>query len=132
MAKKLIKIAIALLVVHGAFRLGMAYWDFYRYEDALQQLALFGVRRADRQLCDDALSTAAGYNLPITPSDLAVVRGTNPPFSCGGGQPPRFEGRPTRAGELGFQGSYVEQVLLLPGYSKPWDFSLQVAVRMVP
>jgi len=132
MAKTLIKIVIALLVVHGVFRLGMAYYDFYRYEDALEQLALFGTRRPDRQLCDDAMTTAVSYNLPIVPSNLAVVRGNNPPFACDGAQTAPVEGRPMRAGEIGFLGSYVEQVTLLPGYVKPWDFTLRVAVRGTP
>lgn len=132
MAKTLIKIVVALLVVHGAFRLGMAYYDFYRYEDALEQLALFGTRKPDQQLCDDAVSTAASYNLPITAANLAVVRGMNPPFACEGGMGARVEGRAMRAGEIGFLGSYVEDVLLVPGYSRPWDFTLRVAVRATP
>ena len=132
MVKTLIKIAIALIVVHGAFRLGMAYWDFYRYEDALQQLALFGERRPDRQLCEDALATAASYHLPISPADLTVFRGTGAPFNCDGGQSAPFEGRPTRPGEIGFLGVYVEQVPLLPGYKRPWEFKLQVSVRATP
>jgi hypothetical protein len=67
MAKTLIKIAIAVIVLHGAFRIGNAYWNFYRFEDALQQLALFSERRPDRQLCDEALETAATYGVPIAP-----------------------------------------------------------------
>ena len=55
MAKTLIKIAIALIVLHGAFRVGSAYWNFYRYEDALLQIAQFGDRRTERQVCDEAL-----------------------------------------------------------------------------
>jgi hypothetical protein len=118
MAKTLIKIAVALLVLHGAVRLGMAYWDFYRYEDALQQLALFGERRPDKQLCEDALATAASYN--------------RPPFNCETGVGALGPDRPTRAGEIGFLGGYVEQVTLFPGYTRPWEFKLQVAVRATP
>jgi hypothetical protein len=129
MAKTLIKIAIALLVIHGAFRVGMAYYDFYRFEDALEQLALFGTRRSDQQLCDDAMATAVSFDVPISPANMAVVRGMNPPFSCGGGPGAPIEGRPMRASDIGFLGTYVESVLLLPGYSKPWDFKVQVAVR---
>jgi hypothetical protein len=132
MAKTLIKIAVALLVLHGAVRLGMAYWDFYRYEDALQQLALFGERRPDKQLCEDALATAASYNLPLSPGSLTLFRGARPPFNCETGVGALGPDRPTRAGEIGFLGGYVEQVTLFPGYTRPWEFKLQVAVRATP
>ncbi len=65
MVKTLIKIAVALIVLHGAFRVGSAYWNFYRYEDALLQIAQFGDRRTERQVCDEAMSTAAEYGVPI-------------------------------------------------------------------
>jgi len=83
--KTLIKIVVALLLINAAFHIGNAYWNYYRFEDALEQLALFGDRRSDRQLCDQAVDTAAGYSLPITADGLVIRRGTNPPFTCGDG-----------------------------------------------
>ena len=88
MVKTLIKIAIALIVIHGAVRVGSAFWNYYRFEDALLQIAQFGDRRTERQLCDEAMSTAADYDLPLAAADLTVRRGANPPFNCQDGTTP--------------------------------------------
>jgi hypothetical protein len=129
MAKTLIKIAIALVVIHGAFRIGSAYWNFYRYEDALQQLAQFGERRTDTQLCDEAMSTAGTYGVPIAASGLTIRRGTNPPFSCADGAGPQEPGGIAQASaQMVIEGTYVESVQVLPGYSYPWEFKPSVKV----
>lgn len=120
MAKTLIKIAVALIVLHGAFRIGSAYWNFYRYEDALQQLAQFGERRADKQLCDEAVETALTYGVPIAAAGLTIFRGNNPPYNCGGAPVVAAERQP--ATQIRIEGSYVDSVQLLPGYVYPWEF----------
>jgi hypothetical protein len=120
MAKTLIKIVIALIVLHGAFRIGSAYWNFYRYEDALQQLAQFGERRADKQLCDEAIETAANYGVPIPADGLTIFRGNNPPHNCGG--EPSAPAARQPATQIRIEGSYVERVQVLPGYVYPWEF----------
>jgi hypothetical protein len=125
MAKTLIKIVVALLVIHGAFRIGNAYWNFYRYEDALQQLAQFGERRSDKQLCDEALEAAGTYSLPLAPGGLTIFRGSNPPFTCDGtAAATAVVGQPST--QIRIEGTYVEQVPILPGYIYPWEFKPSV------
>jgi hypothetical protein len=130
MAKTLIKIVIALIVIHGAFRVGSAYWNFYRYEDALQQLAQFGERRPDKQLCDEAMETAVNYGVPIAAAGLTIFRGNNPPFNCGGAPSATAARQP--ATQIRIEGSYMESVQVLPGYVYPWEFkpSGQAWLRM--
>jgi hypothetical protein len=133
MAKTLIKIVIALIVIHGAFRIGNAYWNFYRYEDALQQLGQFGERRTDRQLCDEAMSTAGTYGVPIAASGLTIRRGANPPFNCEDGpSAPQPGGIAQAAAQMAIEGAYVEQVQVLPGYLYPWEFKPNVKVWLRP
>jgi len=123
MVKTLIKIAVALLVLHAAFRIGNAYWNFYRFEDALQQSAQFGERRADKQLCDEAMGAATQYEVPIAPGDLTIFRGQNPPYSCSGGPSGTRPTSPTQpVTQIRIEGSYVEQLQILPGYIYPWEF----------
>ena len=131
MAKTLIKIAIALLVLHGAFRVGIAYWTFYRYEDALLQIAQFGDRRSERQMCDEALSTAAEYGAPIAAADLTVHRGGNPPFNCETG-PTALKGRAPEVAtvQLTIEGWYRDRLQLLPGYFYPWEFRPKASARV--
>jgi hypothetical protein len=122
MVKTLIKIAIALLVVHAAVRVGTAFWNYYRYEDALQQLAQFGERRSDRQLCDEAVDTAATYGLPLAPAAITIFRGNNPPYTCdgAGGAPTPTVLQPNS--QIRIEGRYVDQIPILPGYLYPWEF----------
>jgi hypothetical protein len=131
MVKTLIKIAIALLVLHAAFRVGNAYWNFYRYEDALQQIAQFGDRRTERQVCNAAMSAAAEYGVPIAADDLTVRKGTNPPFNCEAG-PTALKGNSLAGAtaELTIEGSYQDRLQLLPSYFYPWEFKPTASARV--
>jgi hypothetical protein len=123
MAKTLIKIVVALLVLHAAFRIGNAYWNFYRFEDALQQSAQFGERRSDKQLCDEAMEAATQYDIPIAAAGLTIFRGQNPPYSCGGGPSGTQSTSATQpTTQIRIEGAYVDQLQLLPGYLYQWEF----------
>jgi hypothetical protein len=132
MVKTLVKIIVALLVLHGAVRIGNSYWNFYRYEDALQQLAQFGERRSDKQLCDEAVDTAANYGLPLAPSGLAIFRGNSPPYTCDGGAAPVAPAVPQPNTQIRIEGTYVDRIPILPGYIYEWEFkpSVKAWLRM--
>ncbi len=132
MIKTFIKIALALVVLHGAFRIGNAYWTFYRFEDSLQELAQFGDRKTEPQLCDAAMDSAASYSVPIAPVQLFVRRGSSPPYNCQNGPTAPEFASPQPASQLTITGSYTDQVQLLPGYFRPWDFKPDVKVWVRP
>jgi hypothetical protein len=133
MVKTFIKIALALLVLHGAFRVGNAYWNFYRFEDSLKELAQFGDRKTEAQLCDGAMDSAAGYGVPIAPNQLFVRRGSAAPYNCQTGPTaPESGGATQAASQLTISGSYIEQVQLLPGYFRSWEFAPDVKVWVRP
>jgi hypothetical protein len=131
MVKTLIKIAIALIVIHGALRVGYAFWNYYRFEDTLLQVAQFGDRRTERQLCEDAMSAAADYDLPLAAADLTIRRGSNPPYNCQGGlaqlQP---DARGIPSAQLTIEGTYVDRLQVLPGYFYPWEFKPSASARL--
>ena len=131
MVKTLIKIAIASIVIHGAVRVGSAYWTFFRYEDALLQIAQFGDRRTERQVCDEALLTAGDYGVPIVAADLTVNKGTNPPFNCEDG-PTALKGSAQGIAtvQLTIEGRYQDRLQLLPGYFYPWEFKPTATARL--
>jgi hypothetical protein len=131
MAKTLIKIAIALIILHAAFRTGNAYWTFYRYEDALLQIAQFGDRRTERQVCDEALTTAADLGVAIAAADLTVHIGGNPPFNCETG-PTALKGSALGIAtmQLTIEGRYQDRLQLLPGYFYPWEFKPTASARV--
>jgi len=131
MAKTLIKIAIALIILHAAFRVGNAYWTFYRYEDALLQIAQFGDRRTERQVCDEALSTGVEHGVPIAAADLTVRMGGNPPFNCETG-PTALKGSSlaVATGQLTIEGWYQDRLQVLPRYFYPWEFRPTASARV--
>ena len=133
MAKTLIKIAIGLVILHAAFRVGSAYWNFYRYEDALLQIAQFGDRRTERQVCDEALTTAPEYGVAIAAADLTVHMGGNPPYNCESGltltaSKGSVPGIPST--QLIIEGRYQDRLQLLPGYFYPWEFKPTASARV--
>jgi hypothetical protein len=132
MAKTLIKIVLALLVAHAAFRVGNSAWNYYRYEDALQELAQFSDRSTEKQLCDQAMSIAADYGVPIAASGLTIRKGSNPVFNCEEGvTAPVAGGVPAiTASQLTIQGIYTDRLQVLPGYFYPWEFRPSVTVRI--
>ncbi len=133
MLKTLVKIAVALVVLHGAFRIGNAYWTFYRFEDALQDLAQFGERKTTAQVCDQAMDIAAGLGVPIAAAGLTIRRGTDPPYNCQDGQVAAEPGAAAQASaQMSISGSYVDRVQVLPGYFYPWQFAPSVKVWLRP
>jgi hypothetical protein len=131
MVKTLIKIAVALIVVHGAVRVGSVFWTYYRYEDALLQIAQFGDRRAERQLCDEALTTAADYGVPIAAADLTIRKGGNPPFNCESGATVLQSGaQGVGMVQIIIEGHYQERLQLFPGYFYPWEFKPAASARL--
>lgn len=124
MFRVLIKLAFAALVVYAVWGTGSTYWRFYQYEDALQELAQFGERRTDRQLCDQAVEAAANFDVPIAADGITVRRGSNPAFNCASG----FE-RAVPAGGTGpaarifIDASYTDELKLFPGYTRPWNLT---------
>jgi hypothetical protein len=127
MVKTIVKIVLALLILHGVVRVGLVYWNYYRFEDSLQQLAQFGERRTEKQLCDEALETAANYGIPIGASGVVMRRGNNPPYNCETGPlavPPGNVAQPSA--QMSIEAYYMEYVPLLPGYTYPWEFKPSV------
>lgn len=128
-----IKIAIALIIVHGAWRVGAAFWTFYRFEDGLQQLAQFSERRTDKDLCDSAMETAGSLGVPIAAQGITIHRGTEPPYNCDSGPGTVEPGQIARPqNQLTIDAPYTAGVQVLPGYSYPWEFKPNVKAWITP
>jgi hypothetical protein len=108
MLKLLIKLAIVVLIANAAWRLGSAYVTFYRFKDAVAEIAQFGAQRSAADLHQRVGDLASQYGLPLS-DDAFTVR--------------RDERNHTYV-----DGSYVQPVELLPGYRRPWTFTLHVDV----
>ena len=72
--KTLIKLALAALVIHAAYQVGIAYWDHYQFQDAVQQVAQFGESEPLPEIKRRVLELAAERGLPIEDDALVVTR----------------------------------------------------------
>lgn len=128
MVGKLLKIAVALLVLNGAVRAGSAYWTNYRFEDRLTEIAQFGDRRTEAQLCEEAVAEAQKLEVPVTPEAIRVRRGANPDFTCGKGYEGAVAVARGGAQKLAIEASYAQDVDLAPGYTRRFAFNPSVEV----
>jgi hypothetical protein len=100
-----IKLLIAGLVVHGSWRAGAAYWDYYRFRDAVQELAQFARDSSDGVVQARVLEIASTFQLPLEAERVSVRR----------------EGPHTL-----IDAAYVDQIEILPSYRVPWTFTVNV------
>jgi len=103
--KTVIKLLIAAVLLHGAFRVGAAYWALYQYEDALQQIAQFAGNRPAKEVHEQALKKASEMALPISSESIQVRKSDR---------------------EIFIDAAYVQPVQLFPTYYYPWEFKASV------
>jgi hypothetical protein len=112
MVKLLLKLAIAALVANAAWRLGSAYLQFYRFQDAATQTAQFAGDRPIADMKARMLAVARQYDVPL--DDAAVVVSKN------------------QLNHTIIDGTYETPVDLFPGYTRQWPFSFHVDVFSIP
>lgn len=105
--KTLFKLAIAALIIHAAYRVGVAYWDHYQFQDAVQQVAQFGEKEPVPEIKRRVLELAAERQLPVAEDALEVTR---------------------QQRRIKVDGSYTRDILLAPGYRRSWQFTIDVLV----
>jgi hypothetical protein len=105
--RTLIKLAVAALVLHGAWRVGSAYWTYYSFEDDLQGMAQFAGRGSDAELRDRVMVIARDHRIAV---DSESVRVSRPP------------------GQLVIEAAYTDQILILPLFPYPWQFRARARV----
>jgi len=111
MIKTIIKLAIVALLANGIWRIGSAYMSFYRFKDAVDEMALHSKGKTLDELKDKVLELASSYDEPVD-ADAVTVRRENP--------------------NLIIEGSYKKRVLLAPGFEYALPFTLNVVEVMIP
>ena len=69
-----LRIAIAVAIINGTARTAAVYWRFYQFEDAAQQLAIFGYKSSPDILRSSAYAKAAELLIPIDEEQIEVRR----------------------------------------------------------
>lgn len=74
MIKTVLKIAIAVAVINGAFHFGEAAWRYYQLKDAAQQMIVFGSEEQTTDLLNRIVERAVALRIPLLPENVAVRR----------------------------------------------------------
>jgi hypothetical protein len=105
MIKSIIKIAIVILVANALWRGASAYLSYYRFADAVSELAIHSKDKTEAQIKDKVAELAANFDEPLDPDAITVHREELHTY---------------------IDGSYIKPVALFPGYEYQWPFTLKV------
>ena len=101
----IIKLGMAALVIHGAWRASEAYWAFYAFKDEVQAAAQFSGAMTEGDVRTRVMEIASAMDIPIQPEHLRVRRVGNHTM---------------------VDASYVDSIEILPTYFRPWEFEVNV------
>jgi hypothetical protein len=105
MFRKLVQVAIFLLVANAVYRIAPVTVHYVQFKDALQELVLFATpKTTDAELVDRAMALADEHSIPLERDDVQVRRVN---------------------GQLTIDASYVETMKVLPGYDYVRQFDVE-------
>ncbi len=108
----IIKLIFTALLLNACVQAGRSSWNFYQFQDAVQQAALFSGRETPEQLKARVLTLAREQQVPIDVETVSIA---------------------FQATQVRVKGSYVDDVKLVPGgYVYKWTHELNLDVRRVP
>lgn len=105
MIKALIKLAIVVLLANAIWRVGSAYLAYYRFKDAVTEVAINSRNKTDDELRQKVMALAEQYDQPLAEDALAIRHEEN---------------------QTVIDASYIEPVAVFPGYEYKWAFSFSV------
>ena len=103
MIKTIVKLAIVVLVANAIWRVGSAYVSYYRFKDAVTDVAINSKNKTDDELRAKVIDLAMEYDEPIAADAVAIRREDKHVY---------------------IEGSYTKAVAVFPGYEYEWAFSL--------
>ncbi|MEW5984895.1 MAG: hypothetical protein AB1806_21280 [Acidobacteriota bacterium] len=109
--RRLIRIALTLLVAYAAWQTGAAYWQYLQLQDRLQRLAQSSVNRSEDQVRAAVVQAAADLGVRLDPDQVAVRLGED---------------------SLSIAATYQRRIEYLPRLSYTWTFELRADVWLIP
>jgi len=103
--RKLVKLAIFLLIANAVYRIAPVSLHYFQFKDALDELALFQMnsKSTDAELTDRIMALADEHNVPLDRDYIQIHRPN---------------------GQLVIDAAYVESLALLPGYTYEHEFDV--------
>ena len=65
MARKILRLAIFLVIANALYRFVPVYFHYQQFKDAVHETALFSRGRTDAQIIDRVMELAAKYQVPL-------------------------------------------------------------------
>jgi hypothetical protein len=103
----IIKLVIAALVIHAAWRAATVYLRHYEFKEEVTQIAQFGVDVPNNVIHNHVLDAAKRLDVPVESDSVTVQR---------------------RQAHILIDANYTEQVEILPRYFYPWQAKMHVDV----
>jgi hypothetical protein len=112
MMRKLVKLAIVLLIANALYQFVPPYLHYVQFKDAVGEMALFSKGVSDDVLRDRLATLAEKYKVPIERESIDIRH---------------------QAAYIVIDASYVQVIQFVPGYSYPWQFDVKAdAVQGLP
>ena len=110
MVRKLVKLAIVLLVANAIYQFVPPYMHYVQFKDAVRETAIFSKDVSDQALFDSLVALAERYKVPIDPDTIEI----------------RHQGA-----HIFIDASYVQVIKFAPTYSYPWHFGVKADALQV-
>jgi len=108
--KLIVKLLIVVVAANAVWHLMTAYIAHYRFTDALEESATYGIDLSDDQMRQRVVDLMTQFDIAADADSFTLRR----------------EDKHTI-----IDGSYLRTVDLLPGYSRPWPFKWHVDVYTI-
>ena len=110
MLRKIIRLGVLLLIVHGIYRSVPLFLHYYQFRDAVREAALFSKGRTDVEIAQRVMELARKYDIPLESETIQIRRESQTTY---------------------IEASYVQDIEWLPTYKKPYAFTVSVDAMSV-
>ena len=104
MIRKLLQLAVFLLIANAVYQAVPVSWHYYEFKDAVQELVLFSQKSTDAELIDRVMVLAEEHSIPLERDYVQVKR---------------------HNGQLVITVAYIETMTFVPGYQYTREFDVQ-------
>jgi hypothetical protein len=104
MIRKLLQLAVFLLIANAVYQAAPVSWHYYEFKDAVQELVLFSQKSTDAELIDRVMVLAEEHSIPLEREYVQVTR---------------------HNGQLVITAAYIETMTFVPGYQYAREFDVQ-------
>ena len=105
MIKLILKLAVVALLANASWRVGSAYVSHYKFQDAVQQAALFRGSKTDDVLRQRIFELASDFDIPVADDQVMLTTADHHTVVDGG---------------------YTRIIELAPGFTYPWEFTFHI------